>query len=224
MPKWLVELRGEGYDIDRLGAVLPDEWTIASQNDRQWLTAPLDDVVDATTARASLIDILSLANAYARVKFEDFRLVQAGNIRGVGDDGAVMDYVFVGTVGLTGRAFTPTVVDVGVEAAPTPVEMNWLELVQKHQPVQSALKYWASPKQDWANLYKVYEVVERDSRSLVDSWMGQEQRKQFVENACDARHGVPQHRHYPPMTEQHGYDFVRTLLRKWLDWKQSQHR
>lgn len=226
MAEWLVELKGHHYDIRTLERFLPDGCALREITDRFWLVLGHADLPDFEAARSEGCRVLSLCNAYARARREDFELVTRGTIRKVGEDGHNLDHLEIGHIANKSRVFPVTLVSVEDAAPPEPeTETEWFELAQADSCVEDILKCSVNPERKWyERCWDAYERVRGDlggtkqGEPTIEAWMG-EHPERFAKSVNHHRHAGRDPLPPNPMGEEEALEFVRRLLGKWLDHK-----
>ncbi|MEG4005708.1 hypothetical protein QUA41_07790 [Microcoleus sp. Pol11C1] len=110
---------------------------------------------------------------------------------------------------------------------------SWRKLAEEDEIVKNVFRQITDFEHNWINLYKVYEVVNKDAgKKKIEQWITKDKISQFTHTANsqsaigdDARHGVD--KHAPPKEPMSLYKadaLIMTLLQKWLQWKCEQQK
>jgi hypothetical protein len=106
---------------------------------------------------------------------------------------------------------------------------DWLRLARGDEAVSRALRVFAQGHVRWSDLYHAFEIVQADvgNRIYEEGWIARQQANLFTWTANspavvgeEARHG--HQRNDPPqnpMPQAEAEHLVKSLVRRWLDWK-----
>jgi hypothetical protein len=110
---------------------------------------------------------------------------------------------------------------------------SWMKLAEEDEIVKNVFRQITEFDHNWINLYKVYEIVEKNAgKKKIEQWITKDKIRQFKHTANsqsaigdDARHGVD-HNDPPkePMSLYEADALIMTLLQKWLQWKCEQQK
>ena len=108
---------------------------------------------------------------------------------------------------------------------------SWRKLAEEDEIVENVFRLFREFDRNWINLYKVYEIVEKNAgKKKIEQWIIKDKIRQFKHTANsqsaigdDARHGVD-HNDPPkePMSESEAQALIRNLVKQWLQWKCEQ--
>ena len=236
MPKWLVRLKGERFDLEDLPQLLcSSELSIIEENNAFYLRSSkfdsltsLDDVHERASA------FIKIINSVAKFYRQDFLEVSEDVITRIDDDDKRQHYVSLeGTIIPRGKVSAqPTVTTANeteqVTTQPSQLQ-SLLELAQKHKVIADALSFYRDDA--WISLYKVYEIIRDDvggtPRLLKQSWVADAEISRFTQTAQSraalgdsARHASEKY-HAPsqPMTISEARTLIHTILSRWVSSK-----
>jgi len=236
MPKWLVRLKGERFDLEDLPSLLRSpELNATEDNGFYYLqSSEFDSLTSADEVRERGIALIKILNGAAKLYRDNFRDVAEDGITRVENDGSRHHYVYL-EGGITPRAKVSAQVTVitsnGSQPAvgqPSPLE-SWFRLAQKHKPVADALHFYR--EDSWINLYKVYEVIIDDVGGehivVSNGWVSGSYLSRFTQTAQSraalgdyARHASQKYKPpAQPMPLSEAKSLVKSILMKWLTTK-----
>jgi hypothetical protein len=111
---------------------------------------------------------------------------------------------------------------------------KWLPLMTRQDlAVAKALRLRDASDLDWVDLYRIYEVIQKDVGHLMHQlgWASRNELNRFTRTANSvaaagdkARHGVeltvPPRK---PISLAHAQELIDRIMRGWLEWKASHH-
>ncbi len=109
---------------------------------------------------------------------------------------------------------------------------SWMKLAEEDEIVKNVFRQITEFEPNWINLYKVYEIVNKDAgRTKIEQWtnkkIGLFTHTANSQSAIgdDARHGVDKHDPpKEPMSLSEARALIRNLLKQWLQWKCEQQK
>ena len=109
---------------------------------------------------------------------------------------------------------------------------SWRKLAEEDEIVKNVFRQITDFEHNWINLYKVYEIVNKDAgKKKIQQWtkdkIGDFKRTANSQKAIgdDARHGVDDNDPpKEPMSLSEAKALIMTLLQKWLLWKCEQQK
>jgi hypothetical protein len=117
------------------------------------------------------------------------------------------------------------------EISQVPRTALWAAIAKDNEKVRQALRFWVKGSENWADLYKVHEVIESDFGDAVytNGWASKIEVTRFTRTANSVEALGDQARHAKkyaeppskPMTIQEAKGLIKHLLEKWIDSKIS---
>jgi len=233
MPKWLVRLKGDTFDLEDLPALLRSpELTITEENGSYYLeSSEFDSLTYADEVRERSVALIKMINGAAKLYRDNFRGISEDGVIRIEDNGRRHHYIFAEAV-LTARSKLSTNVTVTTSDG-TQVTVNqpsvietWLGLAKKYKPVADVLHF--SRENTWFNLYKIFEVIRDDVRGeqiiVKNGWVSDKKLSQFTQTAQSrealgyyARHASKKYRSpTPPMSWAEAKSLIKGLIMNWL--------
>ena len=234
--KWLVLVDVKKSDFDNLSNLLrsSDEFSLMAENGEYYLTSSrwesLTNVSDVyLEATKPLQDI----SAIARIHFTRFPLLKPDIICEVDEEGKRQRWVALSaTISVDSSSFSIQL-EGGQDIIRNLEFESWRKLAEEDEIVKNVFRQITDFEHNWINLYKVYEIVNKDAgKKKIEQWITKDKISQFTHTANsqsaigdDARHGVD--KHAPPKEPMSLYEadaLIMTLLQKWLQWKCEQQK
>jgi hypothetical protein len=234
--KWLVLLDVKKSDFDNLSNLLrsSDEFSLMAENGEYYLTSSrwesLTNVSDVyLEATKPLQDI----SAIARIHFTRFPLLKPDIICEVDEEGKRQRWVALSApISVDSSSFSIKL-EGGQDIIRNLEFESWMKLAEEDEIVKNVFRQITDFEHNWINLYKVYEIVNKDAgKKKIEQWITKDKISQFTHTANsqsaigdDARHGVD--KHTPPKEPMSLYEadaLIMTLLQKWLQWKCEQQK
>ena len=241
--KWLVLLDVKKSDFDNLSNLLrsSDEFSVITENSKYYLTSSrwesLTNVSDVYwEATKPLQDI----SAVARIQFTDFPLLKPDMIYEVDEEGKRHGRSALSATINVGSSCSVSIQLEGGQDIIRNLEFeSWMKLAEEDEIVKNVFRQITDFEHNWINLYKVYEIVEKNAGKIkkihrIEQWINKDKIRDFKHTANsqsaigdDARHGVDNDKHAPPKEPMSLYEadaLIMTLLQKWLQWKCEQQK
>ena len=236
MPKWLVRLEGERFDLEDLPSLLrTSEHTVVEEDGLYYLkSSDFDSLGSADEVRECAIRIIEMINGTMKVRAPDHRGARESGVTLAEEDGRRRHYLYVRSSftvrsKVTANA-TVTASNGTLKAAlsHTSVE-SWIRLAKSDKAVADALHFFTD--NTWINLYKVYEIISEDvggQEAIVrNGWATRQSLRRFTQTAQSkaalgdlARHAANKFRPpSQPMTTQEAEALLRGLIVSWLSSK-----
>lgn len=238
---WSVVLKGDSDDLSALAkSFCETELAISSVGDRYELTSSkFESLGDAIAIRDLARELVDLVNGGSRLQLGMTTMIQVGPVYWRGENGELSATAFVEPlechVRVGNRSFISTDIEGNVtEHHPGDPIKKWIECAKKDSAVADALEF-LSLGTDWYNLYKLLEIVQQDLGGAKNAqcvlsakgWATKSEVNRFTNsvnnrNAIgrEARHaGTANEPPRKPMTHTEASRLVKTILRKWLDFK-----
>ena len=235
--KWLVLLEDvEKSDFDNLSNLLrsSDEFSLITDNSKYYLTSSRwESLTNHSAVYWEATKPLRDISAVARIKFTDFPLLKPDIIREVDEEGKRKRWVALSaTISVDSSSFSIQL-EGGQDIIPILEFESWMKLAEEDEIVKNVFRQITEFDHNWINLYKVYEIVEKNAgKKKIEQWITKDKIRQFKHTANsqsaigdDARHGVD-HNDPPkePMSLYEADALIMTLLQKWLQWKCEQQK
>jgi hypothetical protein len=234
--KWLVLLDVKKSDFDNLSNLLrsSDEFSLMAENGEYYLTSSrwesLTNVSDVyLEATKPLQDI----SAFAMISFPGFPRLKPDTICEVDEEGKRHNWVALSATINVGSSCSVSIKLEGGQDIIRNLEFeSWMKLAEEDETVKNVFRQITDFDHNWINLFKVYEIVNKDAgKKKIEQWT-KDKISQFTHTANsqsaigdDARHGVD--KHAPPKEPMSLYEadaLIMTLLQKWLQWKCEQQK
>jgi len=234
--KWLVLLEVKKSDFDNLSNLLrsSDEFSLMAENGEYYLTSSrwesLTNVSDVyLEATKPLQDI----SAFAMISFPGFPRLKPDTICEVDEEGKRHNWVALSATINVGSSCSVSIKLEGGQDIIRNLEFeSWMKLAEEDETVKNVFRQITDFDHNWINLFKVYEIVNKDAgKKKIEQWT-KDKISQFTHTANsqsaigdDARHGVD--KHAPPKEPMSLYEadaLIMTLLQKWLQWKCEQQK
>ena len=233
--KWLVLLDVKKSDFDNLSNLLrsSDEFSVITENSKYYLTSSrwesLTNVSDVYwEATKPLQDI----SAVARIQFTGFPLLKPDIICEVDEEGKRQRWVAgSATIRVDSSSFSIQL-EGGQDIIRNLEFESWMKLAEEDETVKNVFRQITEFDRNWINLYKVYEIVNKDAgKKKIQQWtkdkIGDFKRTANSQKAIgdDARHGVDDNDPpKEPMSLSEAKALIMTLPQKWLLWKCEQQK
>lgn len=237
MPRWLIRLRGDHFDLQDLERELGGGSSVrVFRRDEYYYLEVLHETFETAQQIYDYAEnvLVPAINGIMRVRYPDFRNVEVDAISEEKEDGRINHYIF-GRASIKVRARCRASVTVvkanGTVICDTPESLaaereRWLQVLLKDKRCLEAFRLYAAKPYDWVTLYKIYEIVESDGAPITN-WVSEKQVKRFTHTANspeavgleNARHG----KHIPPppkpMSIQEATRLIGIILERWVDEK-----
>ena len=229
-----VRLLGERFDLEDLPELftLPSLRILTEGEDYFLQASSLDSLDDSAAVLKEARNLIRIVNGIMAVRRAGYRPVQVGDqVHDTSDEGGVRVSVHLSDT-IVARAKTKvTMTTIGAGGAlrtnPDQRPEEHLRRALGSEAVRKVLGLMSEPPLDWVNLYKVLELIEdaEGTSVAVKGWCSNKARSRFRHTANSAAAAGDLARHatettrppQDPMTLQEGRDFIRQLVRHWLD-------
>lgn len=238
--EWSVLLEGDAADLASLAESLKGPDIIVAQEGGAYVlrSSRIEPTDDHRAVRIKAEEILLWLNGGCRLALESRRAITACAARRLRADGTSETFAFTQAVRMRVRAgtvgFTLTRRGSTEEWHPADPVREWCRLASGDPAVSKVLRVLGVRPLDWANLYKVLEVIKRDvggwngiagkgwhSQGWVDKFKRTANSEQAIGD--DARHGVPVGEPpSQPMTISEARAGVKAIIHAWLGAKCSE--
>lgn len=233
MPKWLVRIKGDTFDLEDLPALLRSpELTITKENGFYYLeSSEFDSLTSADEVRERGVALIKMMNGAAKLYRNNFRDISEDGVIRIEDNGRRHQYVFsksvlIGRAKLSAKATVTTSNGTQVTVNQPSVIETWLGLAKKYKLVADVLHFFR--EDTWINLYKIYEVVRddvRDKHTIVkNGWVSGAELSRFTRTAQSraalgdfARHAIEKYKSpAQPMSLAEAKSLIKGLIMNWL--------
>ena len=237
MPKWLVRLKGERFDLEDFPKLLRSpEVRVVEENGSFYLeSSEFNSLTSAEEVRERGRELIKLINGVAKFNRDNFLGISEDAITRVEDDGKRHHYVFLeGTATIRTKVsaqLTVIAADGSEKVAIQPSALeSLLEVAQKHNVVAKALSFYRDDT--WSSLYKSYETIKGDvggkQQIIKNGWVVKSDINRFTQTVQSeaaigdsARHAASKKYKPPaqPMTLLEARALIKTILSRWVSSK-----
>lgn len=237
MPRWLIRLRGDHFDLEDLEKELSagSSVRVVRRSECYYLEMPHETFETAQQVHDYAQSVLLPAiNGIMRVRYPDFRNVEVDAIGEEKEDGSITQHVFLKETVQVRTRFRASVTVTkanGTVIRDTPESVaaereRWLEVVLKDKRCREAFRLYAAKPYDWVTLYKIFEIVESDGAPITN-WVSKKQVERFTRTANspeavgleNARHGKYTPSPPKPMSIQEATRLIGIILERWVEEK-----
>ncbi len=227
MSEWLIELQGSDSDIEFLGRFLHESQSpVVDGPIGKALTLPgLPPDADSEAVHVAANTLIDVVNGATKLYNDGFGGVGFVKVTRLGDDGKWHGYGYL-TVG-------PRSTELTVFRPGDKTLAGWVSTGLFDEDAARALGLFGSLEPSWKNLYLVFEVVMEDmggqSALEAQGWIPRSHIRGFKQTANSYRALGQETRHaklsYEPPAEpmllQDAHELVRTILARWMDWREE---
>ena len=234
--KWLVLLDVEKSDFDKLFNLLrsSDEFSWITEKSEYYLTSShWESLTNTSDVYGEATKRLQYISAVARIQFTDFPLLKPDTIYEVDEEGKRHGRrALSATINVGSSCSVSIQLEGGQDIIPIWEFESWMKLAEEDETVKNVFRQITEFDRNWINLYKVYEIVNKDAgKRKIQQWtkdkIGDFKRTANSQKAIgdDARHGVDDNDPpKEPMSLSEAKALIMTLLQKWLLWKCEQQK
>ena len=236
MPKYLVRLEGEKFDLEDLPSLLcSPEHTVIEEDRFYYLkSSDFDSLGSADEVRECAIAIIEMLNGAMKLHIPSFRGVYEDGVTIIEEDGRRHHHVYLGGSS-AGRAkvsahLTVTTSSDARKIAPLPsIVESWISLAKTDKAVADALHFFR--ENTWISLYKVYEIISEDvggqQAITKNGWAAKQKLSRFTQIAQSrtalgdsARHAANKFKPpSQPMNIKEAGSLLRGVILSWLSSK-----
>ncbi|NWF78188.1 MAG: hypothetical protein HXY36_06410 [Chloroflexi bacterium] len=236
MPKWLVRLEGEKFDLEDLPSLLcSPKHTVIEEDGLYYLeSSDFDSLGSAYEVREHAIAIIKMLNGAMKLYIPSFRGVYEGGVTMIEEDGRRHHYVYLeGSIELRSKVSANLTVTTSnntqqTDSLPSTIE-SWISLAKADTAVADALHFFR--ENTWISLYKVYEIISGDvggqQAIIKKGWATKHSLSRFTQTAQSkaalgdlARHAANKFKPpAQPMSIQEAESLVRGIMLSWLSSK-----
>jgi len=230
MPKWLVRLKGERFDLGDFPKLLrlPAVKVIEEDGSFYLESSEFDSLTSAEEVRERGRALIKLINGVTKLSRDNFLGISGGAIIRVEDDGKRRGYLFLeSSVKIRTKVsakLTAIAADGSEKVVTQPSAIESLfEVAQKHNVVAKALSFYRDDT--WNSLYNAYETIRDDvggkQQIIKNGWAINSDINRFTQTAQPYRHAVSKKYKPPaqPMTLLEARVLIKTIISRWISSK-----
>ena len=234
MPKWLVRLKGERFDLEDFPKLLcSPEVRVVEENGSFYLeSSEFNSLTLAEEVRERGRALIKLINGVSKFNRNNFLDISEDGVTRLEDDGKRHSYVFLeGTAKIRTKVSAQLTVIAAdgsekVSTQPSALE-SLLEVAQKYNVVADALSFYR--EDTWSSLYKAYEII-RDNvgdKIIKNGWSVKSDISRFTQTAQSraalgdsARHASKKYKPpAQPTTLLEARALIKAILSRWVSSK-----
>jgi len=228
MPKWLVRLKGERFDLEDFPKLLRLSKVKVVEEDGSFYleSSEFNSLTSAEEVRERGKALIKIINGVTKFNRDNFLGISEDAIIRVEDDGKRYGYLFLeSSVKIRTKVSAQLTVIAAdgsekVVTQPSALE-SLLEVAQKHNVVAKALSFYQDGT--WNSLYKAYETIEGDvgGKIIKNGWVVKSDISRFTQTAQSYRHAASKKYKPPaqPMTLLEAGALIKTILSRWISSK-----
>jgi|SRR6476661_6212698 len=211
-----------------------DEFSLITENSEYYLTSSRWELLTNLSAVYwEATKRLQYISAVARIQFTDFPLLKPDMIYEVDEEGKRHGRRALSATINVGSSCSVSIQLEGGQDIISILEFeSWRKLAEEDEIVKDVFRQFREFDRNWINLYKVYEIVNKDAgKKKIQQWtkdkIGDFKRTANSQKAIgdDERHGVDDNDPpKEPMSLSEAKALIMTLLQKWLLWKCEQQK
>jgi hypothetical protein len=189
-------------DVDNLSNLLDssEEFSLITENSKYYLTSShWESLTNTSEVLSEATKLLEYISAVAKIYFPGFPRLKPDKICEVDEEGKRHNRVEL-LVKIMPLASVSIKLEGGQDIIPILEFESWRKLAEEDETVKNVFRQFRDFEHNWINLYKVYEIVEKNAgKKKIEQWTKNKIR-QFKHTANsqsaigdDARHGVDHH-------------------------------
>jgi len=228
MPKWLVRLKGERFDLEDLpNQLCSPEVRIIEENGSFYLeSGEFNSLTSAEEVRERGRELIKLINGVTKFNRDNFLGISEDAVIRVEDDGKQKGYLFMEeALKICDNQKFPVIATDGSEKITTQSSTleSLLEVAQKHNVVADALSFYRDGT--WNSLYKAYETIRGDvggkHQIIKNGWAVNSDINRFTQTAQPYRHAASKKYKSPaqPTTLLEARALTKTIISRWISSK-----
>jgi len=230
MPKWLVRLKGERFDLEDFPKLLRlSKVKIVEEDGSFYLeSSEFNSLTSAEEVRERGRELIKLINGVTKFNRDNFLGISEDAVIRVEDDGKRHGYLFLGsTVKIRTKVsaqLTAIAADGSEKGITQPSALESLfEVAQKHNVVTKALSFYRDGT--WNSLYKAYETIKGDvggkHQIIKNGWVVNSDINRFTQTAQPYRHAASKKYKPPaqPTTLLEARALIKTIISRWISSK-----
>lgn len=226
--KWIICLSGDKEDLYELSKSLNTRDLTVFKDENQYylqssLISSVDEYKDVSEKVKELIDLI---NGATKLALGTRNTISVSDIYILKDDGG---RILFGSAELSAsmrvRASYQIIRADGTIELCNPADSipNWLELSQKNELIHKVIKLISYSSDSWVGLYKIFEVIDKDSIIRSFSSVSSENLKRFTQTAnsykavgMEARHALDFEPPKKPMNITEARSLIYVIVNEWL--------
>jgi len=236
MPKWLVRLKGERFDLEDFPKLLrsPEVRIVEVDGSFYLESSEFNSLTLAEEVRERGRALIKLINGVTKFNRDNFLGISEDAITRLEDDGKRHNFVFLegGITIRTKVSGQPTVITADgtekVATQPSALE-SLLEVAKKYNVVADALSFYRDDT--WSSLYKTYEIIRDDvggkHQIIKNGWSVDSDISRYTQTTQSraalgdsARHASKKYKSpAQPMTLLEARALIKTILSRWASSK-----
>ena len=211
-----------------------DEFSLITENSEYYLTSShWESLTNTSDVHGEATKLLEYISAIAMIHFTDFPLLKPDTIYEVDEEGKRHGQRALSATINVGSSCSGSIqLEGGQDIIPIFEFDSWRKLAEEDEIVKDAFRQFREFDRNWINLYKVYEIVNKDAgKKKIQQWtkdkIGYFKRTANSQKAIgdDECHGVDDNDPpKEPMSLSEAKALIMTLLQKWLLWKCEQQK
>ena len=228
MPKWLVRLKGERFDLEDFPKLLRLAKAKVVEEDGSFYlkSSEFNSLTSAKEVRERGRELIKLINGVTKFNRDNFPGISEDAIIRVEGDGKRHGYLFLeSSVKIRTKVsaqLTAIAADGSEKGTTQPSTLESLfEVAQKDDVVAEALSLYRDGT--WSSLYKVHETIEGDvgGKIIKNDWAINSDINRFTQTAQSHRHAASKKFKPPaqPMTLLEAGALIKTILSRWISSK-----
>jgi hypothetical protein len=235
MTNWLVQLSGAKFELEDFPKWFTTrDLQVVERSDGYYLRSDLLEAIqDADQVRASAQELLECLLGAAKLYRPSLGPVGLDSVVREEEDGRRHVYVYLsGAIRVRSKvSVAKLTVNGKEETRQIPRPALWAAIAKDDEKIRQALRLWVKGSENWADLYKVLEVIQSDVGGAIYTNERASKRKvtRFTHTADSVEALGDQARHAKkvgspprkPMTIQEAKQLIKGLLEKWIDSKIS---
>jgi hypothetical protein len=224
--KWLVELKGDNYVLDKLSRILKSsELRIKREGKNYVFTSSKLDVLNTLEeVKTEVVKLVKRINGATRVALRINRAIESFKIAQLKGDEKLVKYS-------SGSAIVKARIRAPIQtrrAGRTIEEINladWLHISEVDEKVDRVFRLINYDDESWVGLYNILEAIEEDEGDVSKKgWVSKKERRRFRQTACSydavgekARHGNKKVKSpRKPMTLPEAKSLLHKIITNWL--------
>ena len=231
--KWIICLSGDEADLNELSKSLITEFlTVYKKGNQYYLKSTqilsTDEYKEVSEKIKELIDLI---NGATKLALGTRNTIAVSDIYILKDDGG---RILFGSAHLSASLRVRTSYQViradGTIETCNPADSvpNWLELSKKNELINKLIKLISHDSDSWVGLYKIFEVIDKDSGIKSFSIVSSENLKRFTQTAnsykavgMEARHALDYEPPKKPMNITEARSLIYLVVNEWFRQKEE---
>lgn len=231
--EWIVYLTGDKNDLQILLEDLKNpDFSIGKESTNYILKSPrFTSLMTDQSVREKTNEFLEILNAGIKLDLGAHEKIKISHTMQINPDGSKMNYVICEGACIYVRVF-PSTVEINGKRMPenrANFTRALINLAKSDEMVAKVSKYLNQDFNSWGNLYKIFEVIEKDGFPPIQR-NGEYRKKADLfrrtannpsSSGLASRHANDTAPPENPMTLSEAQSFIKTILQEWLKSKQN---